>query len=227
MIVSTLISLPLPQSTMSFPGRALQRCWHLVDASEQTVGRLAAQVAPLLKGKHKPTFLPNKDVGDVVVIVNADKVKFSGDKWNSKLYRWHTGYPGGLKERPAKAMLQRNPTQILRKAILGMLYRNNLRQSYMRPRLKIYPGPTHPHTAQLPEDTESLPRHPRKRSGKYHFGLQYYAAPGTYQAGLIKEKAKSSSNQEITQLQDLTKDMEAMAVDHSVPGDKETGMKST
>lgn len=166
---------------MSFPGRAVQRSWHLVDASEQTVGRLAAQVAPLLKGKHKPTFLPNKDVGDYVVIVNAEKVKFSGKKWDDKLYRWHTGYPGGLKERPAKHMLERNPTKILRKAITGMLYRNNLRQSFMEPRLKIYSGPAHPHTAQLPEGTETLPKHPRKRSGRYHFGLQHYAAPGTYQ----------------------------------------------
>jgi large subunit ribosomal protein L13 len=171
---------------MSFPGRALQKCWHLVDASNQTVGRLAAQVAALLKGKHKPTFLPNKDVGDVVVIINADKVQFSGKKWDKKLYRWHTGYPGGLKERPAKAMLERNPTKILRKAILGMLYRNTLRQSFMQKRLKIYTGPTHPHTAQLPSGTEPLPKHPRKRSGQYHFGLKYYATPGTYQAGVVK-----------------------------------------
>ena len=169
---------------MAFPGRAVQRCWHLVDASEQTVGRLANQIAPILKGKHKPTFLPNKDCGDVVVIVNADKVKFTGKKWDDKLYRWHTGYPGGLKERPAKHMLDRNPTKILRKAIVGMLYRNNLRQSYMEPRLKIYTGPTHPHTAQLPEGTVVLPKHPRKRSGQYHFGLQSYAQAGTYQPGV-------------------------------------------
>lgn len=143
-------------------------------------------MAPILKGKHKPTFLPNRDVGDVVVIVNADKVKFSGKKWDNKLYRWHTGYPGGLKERPAKAMLERNPTKILRKAILGMLYRNNLRQSYMKPRLKVYAGPKHPHTAQLPEGTEVLPKHPRKRSGEYHFGLLKYASAGTYRPGLEK-----------------------------------------
>jgi large subunit ribosomal protein L13 len=171
---------------MSFPGRAVQRCWHLVDAADQTVGRLAGQIAPILKGKHKPTFLPNKDIGDVVVVVNADKVRFSGKKWDDKLYRWHTGYPGGLKERPAKTMLEKNPTKILRKAILGMLSRNNLRQSFMEPRLKIYTGPAHPHKAQLPSHVDVLPKHPRKRSGQYHFGLQSYAAAGTYVPGLVK-----------------------------------------
>ena len=195
-----------------------------MDASEQTVGRLASQVAPLLKGKHKPTFLPNKDVGDVVVIVNADKVKFSGDKWDSKLYRWHTGYPGGLKERPAKAMLEKNPTKILRKAILGMLYRNNLRQSYMKPRLKIYPGPVHPHTAQLPEGTQTLPKHPRKRAGRYHFGLKWYATPGSYQAGLIKEKPTDLIYQEQIQMDDLVTDMEDMKVtEEAAEENKEQG----
>mmetsp|Transcript_177 Transcript_177/g.235 ORF Transcript_177/g.235 Transcript_177/m.235 type:complete len:104 (-) Transcript_177:2584-2895(-) len=79
---------------MSFPGRALQRAWHLVDANNQTVGRLATTVAPILRGKHKPTYSPNQDIGDYVVIINADKVKFTGKKWQDKLYRWHTGYPG-------------------------------------------------------------------------------------------------------------------------------------
>ena len=201
---------------MSFPGRAVQTCWHLVDASEQTVGRLAAQVAPLLKGKHKPTFMPNKDVGDVVVIVNAEKVKFSGKKWDDKLYRWHTGYPGGLKERPAKAMLERNPTKILHKAILGMLTRNNLRQSYMKPRLKIYAGSEHPHSVQLPEGTESLPKHPRKRSGKYHFGLKDYAAPGSYQPGLIKKQPTYEGirvYEEIDNVDNLVEDLEDMELD--------------
>ncbi|CAB9517690.1 protein L13 [Seminavis robusta] len=179
---------------MAFRGRALQTCWHLVDASDQTVGRLANQIAPILKGKHKPTFLPNKDMGDVVVIVNAEKVTFSGNKWDDKLFKWHTGYPGGLKSRPAKAMLERNPTKILRKAILGMLYRNNLRQSYMEPRLKIYAGPTHPHTAQLPDGTDVLPKHPRKRSGKYHFGLTAYATAGSFQAGLMKPQPSMGKN---------------------------------
>lgn len=172
----------------------LQRCWHLVDASDQTVGRLATQIAPILKGKHKPTYLPNKDMGDFVVIINADKIHFSANKWNTKLYRWHTGYPGGLKERPAKAMLERNPTKILRKAILGMLYRNNLRHGYMEPRLKIYTGPNHPHTAQLPPNTIPLPKHPRKRNGKYHYGLIHYGAG--VQQGLGDALTSSVSDQQ-------------------------------
>ncbi|EEC45973.1 predicted protein, partial [Phaeodactylum tricornutum CCAP 1055/1] len=137
---------------MSFPGRNLQRCWHLVDAKDQIVGRLASQVAAILRGKHKPTFKLNKDMGDTVVIVNADKVNFTGKKWKDKLYRWHTGYPGGLKERPAQAMLERNPTMILRKAILGMLMgrQKKLIHGFIEPRLKIYAGSSHPHTAQLP-----------------------------------------------------------------------------
>ena len=202
---------------MSFPGRAVQRTWHLVDATSQTVGRLATTIAPILRGKHKPTFRPNGDCGDYVVVINADKVRslfssisfyslcynvlvitrqlsishtfsyslryfqvhLSGKKWNDKIYRWHTGYPGGLKERPAKDMLDRKPEFILKKAILGMLYRNNLRQSYMEPRLKIYAGSDHPHKAQLPDGVQTLPVHPRKRTGNFHFGMgkKYSATP--------------------------------------------------
>jgi large subunit ribosomal protein L13 len=169
---------------MSFPGRQLQRCWHLVDAQGQTVGRLASQIATILRGKHKPTFLPNKDMGDFVVVVNADKVSFTADKWKTKLYRWHTGYPGGLKQRRAEEMLDKNPRQILRKAVLGMLKRTNLRHGYMEPRLKIYTGPTHPHTAQLPEGVAPLPQVPAAMNGQFHFGLnKHYADPQSYQQG--------------------------------------------
>lgn len=178
---------------MSFPGRAVQRTWHLVDATSQTVGRLATTIAPILRGKHKPTFRPNGDCGDHVVIVNAEKVHFSGKKWDDKIYRWHTGYPGGLKERPAKEMLERKPDAILRKAIIGMLYRNNLRHGYMEPRLKIYTGPDHPHEAQLPEGTKPLPVHPRKRSGTYHFGLGEKYSNTAHQAGGAKAKEEESA----------------------------------
>mmetsp|Transcript_9541 Transcript_9541/g.15894 ORF Transcript_9541/g.15894 Transcript_9541/m.15894 type:complete len:175 (+) Transcript_9541:115-639(+) len=166
---------------MSFPGKAIQRCWHLVDAHSQTVGRLAGQIAPLLKGKHKPTYRPNADIGDHVVIINADKIKFTGNKWKDKLYRWHTGHPGGLKQRRAEEMLVRRPEEILRKAIVGMLSRTNLRHGYIEPRLKIYAGPKHPHTAQLPEAVEPLPKHPRKKMGDFHFGLKNYSDPNSYQ----------------------------------------------
>ena len=209
---------------MSFPGRALQRAWHLVDAKDQTVGRLATVVAPILRGKHKPTYAPHQDVGDYVVIVNADKVQFTGNKWQGtcgnhdytrlfsgyvclfhmsshacsislpstfrgarltdKLYRWHTGYPGGLKQRKAADMLERKPEEILKKAILGMMRRTNQRHKYIEPRLKIYAGEDHPHKAQLPDGVQGLPPHPRSRSGDHHFGLaDKYASEGSYQKG--------------------------------------------
>jgi len=168
---------------MSFPGRALQKCWHLVDARNQTVGRVAQQIAQILKGKHKPTFHPNHDMGDHVVVINAEKVKFSANKWKTKLYRWHTGYPGGLKTRRAEEMLEKNPRQILRKAILGQMKRNALRHQSIEPRLKIYVGPEHPHTAQLPATVEPLPRVPRARTADFHFGLKRYADPNSYLAG--------------------------------------------
>ena len=110
----------------------------------------------------------------------AKKVHFSGKKWTDKVYRWHTGYPGGLKERSAKEMMERRPEEVLKKAILGMLKRNNLRHQSIEPRLRIYVGPDHPHTAQLPPDTTTpLPRHPRAKSGDFHFGLRSYNSQTT------------------------------------------------
>ncbi len=118
---------------------------------------------------------------------------FSGKKWSDKLYRWHTGYPGGLKQRPAKNMLEHKPEFILKKAILGMLYRNNLREGYIEPRLKIYTGPDHPHEVQLPNGVKTLPIHPRKRSGSFHFGLGDKYSETTFQVGGAKFSASSSS----------------------------------
>mmetsp|Transcript_10899 Transcript_10899/g.26011 ORF Transcript_10899/g.26011 Transcript_10899/m.26011 type:complete len:171 (+) Transcript_10899:73-585(+) len=159
---------------MSFPGQSLQRAWHLVDAKNQTVGRLANQISSILKGKHKPTYRPNGDMGDYVVVINAEQVHFSGTKWKNKLYRHHTGYPGGLKEKPASRMLLTHPTEVLRKAILGQLKRNNLRHQSIEPRLKLYAGPEHPHTAQLGENAVPVPSPPRSRTGKFGFGLHTY-----------------------------------------------------
>ena len=171
---------------MSFPGQRLQRCWHLVDAEGQTVGRLANQISAILRGKHKPTFLPNKDMGDTVVVINAEKVHFTGKKWTDKVYRWHTGHPGGLKERRAIDMMERDPVAVLRRATLGMLRNTNLRHQAMEPRLKLYTGPTHPHTAQLPPSVQPIPPVPRKIHGDFHFGLKNYADPNSYQEGVIK-----------------------------------------
>merc|ERR1712183_207005 len=149
---------------MSYVGQSVQRAWRLVNAENQKVGRLASAIVPMLQGKNKPTFRPNGDCGDYVVVVNAEKVQFSGNKWKDKLYRWHTGYPGGLKQLTAKQMQKQKPQEILRKAILGMIKRNNLRHKYIEPRLKIYAGPNHPHGAQL-NDIEVMPKVPRKIMG--------------------------------------------------------------
>ncbi len=126
------------------------RKWHLVDAEGKTLGRLAARVAILLRGKHKPTFTPNVDTGDHVVIINADKVRLTGNKMQTKMYRHHSGFPGGLKSLTAEHVHAKNPTLLLTKAILGMLPKNPLGK-HMGKKLRVYAGTAHPHQAQGPE----------------------------------------------------------------------------
>lgn len=126
------------------------RKWHLVDANGKTLGRLAARVAALLRGKHKPTFTPNVDTGDHVVVVNAEKVRLTGDKLKTKRYVHHTGYPGGLKSATAGQVLAKRPTALLEEAVKGMLPKNPLGKQMAR-KLKVYAGPDHPHEAQRPE----------------------------------------------------------------------------
>ncbi|TAJ07435.1 MAG: 50S ribosomal protein L13 [Nitrospirae bacterium] len=126
------------------------RKWYLVDANGKTLGRLAARVAILLRGKHKPTFTPHVDTGDHVVVINAGKVHLTGDKMRTKLYIHHTGYPGGLKTTSAEHLHAKNPTELLARAIKGMLPKNTLGKQMAR-KLKVYPGAEHPHHAQRPE----------------------------------------------------------------------------
>ena len=126
------------------------RKWYLVDANGKTLGRLAARVAILLRGKHKPTFTPHVDTGDHVVVINAGKVHLTGDKMRTKLYIHHTGYPGGLKTATAEHLHAKNPTELLARAIKGMLQKNTLGKQMAR-KLKVYPGAEHPHHAQRPE----------------------------------------------------------------------------
>ncbi|HJU03669.1 MAG TPA: 50S ribosomal protein L13 [Nitrospiraceae bacterium] len=126
------------------------RKWYLIDADGKTLGRLAARVAILLRGKHKPTFTPHVDTGDHVVIINAEKVHLTGDKMESKTYTHHTGYPGGLKTITAKHLHAKRPTELLTKAIKGMLPKNTLGKQMAR-KLKVYAGTEHPHQAQRPE----------------------------------------------------------------------------
>lgn len=124
--------------------------WYLVDASDKILGRLASQVAKVLRGKHKPEFTPNADVGDYVVIINADKIKVTGDKKKGKIYHTHTGFPGGIKEISFEKLQKKDGTEPLEIAIKGMLPKTPLGRA-MLSKLKIYAGAEHPHTAQNPQ----------------------------------------------------------------------------
>ena len=126
------------------------RKWHLVDAEGKILGRLAARVAILLRGKHKPTFTPHVDTGDHVVVVNADKIRLTGDKFKTKMYHRHTGYPGGLKSTTAEHLHAKNPTALVTKAVKGMLPKNPLGKK-MAKKLRVYAGAAHQHQAQRPE----------------------------------------------------------------------------
>lgn len=127
--------------------------WCLVDAQGKILGRLATQIAFRLRGKHKPVFSPYLDAGDFVVVVNADKVKLTGRKWDQKFYYRHSGYMGGLKQISAKHLREKRPADILRFAVRGMLPKNKLGRRQLK-KLKIYAGPEHPHQAQQPEKLE-------------------------------------------------------------------------
>ena len=129
------------------------RDWYVVDAEGKTLGRLATQIADVLRGKRKPTYSPHVDVGDFVVVVNAEKVAVTGNKLQDKRYWRHSGYPGGIKSQSLGEMLERRPEEVLRKAVRGMLPRNRLARQQLT-KLKIYAGPDHPHAAQKPEKLE-------------------------------------------------------------------------
>jgi large subunit ribosomal protein L13 len=128
----------------------VKETWHLVDAEGKTLGRLAARVAGVLRGKHRPTFTPNVDMGDHVVIINAEKIHLTGSKMETKLYRHHSGFPGGLKTATAAHLFRKDPTELLVRAIEGMLPKNPLGNG-MAKKLRVYVGTAHPHQAQRPE----------------------------------------------------------------------------
>jgi large subunit ribosomal protein L13 len=134
------------------PGE-IQRDWYVVDAEGQTLGRLATRIADTLRGKNKPTYTPHTDTGDFVVVVNAEKIHVTGQKLDQKVYYNHSGYPGGLRTRSLRTQLERRPTEVLRKAVKGMLPRNRLARQQIT-KLKIYAGPEHPHEAQAPKTLE-------------------------------------------------------------------------
>ena len=130
-----------------------ERVWYVVDAESKTLGRLATQIANVLRGKRKPTYTPHVDVGDFVIVVNAEKVAVTGDKREKKLYWRHSGYPGGIRSRTLGDLLEKRPEEVIRKAVKGMLPRNRLARQQLR-KLKVYAGPEHPHQAQKPEQLE-------------------------------------------------------------------------
>ena len=130
-----------------------EREWLVVDAAGKTLGRLATQIADVLRGKRKPAYTPHCDVGDFVIVVNAERIAVTGKKREEKLYHRHTGYPGGLRTRTLNDMLERRPEEVIRKAVKGMLPRNRLARAQLR-KLKVYAGPDHPHAAQMPKPME-------------------------------------------------------------------------
>lgn len=128
----------------------VQQEWYLVDAAGKTLGRLASRIATLLRGKHRPNFTPHMDMGDYVVVVNAEKVVLTGRKREQKVYYHHSGYFGGLKRIPFERMLEKHPDRVIRLAVWGMLPHNRLGRAMLR-KLKVYAGPEHPHEAQQPK----------------------------------------------------------------------------
>ena len=135
--------------TFSPKGNDITRQWHVVDASGVVLGRLASQVAVLLRGKHKPIFAPHVDTGDFVIIINADKVELSGNKLERKMAYRHSGYPGGLRSVSYGELMEKHPERAVEKAVRGMLPKNSLGRQTLR-KLKVYTGPNHPHQAQQP-----------------------------------------------------------------------------
>jgi large subunit ribosomal protein L13 len=140
----------MPTKTWNAKPGEVAREWYVVDAEGQTLGRLATRIADTLRGKNKPQYTPHVDTGDFVVVVNAEKIRVTGQKLDQKIYYRHSGYPGGLRERTLREQLDRQPTEVLRKAVKGMLQRNSLGRAQLT-KLKIYVGPDHPHEAQAPK----------------------------------------------------------------------------
>jgi large subunit ribosomal protein L13 len=129
----------------------IERAWHVIDADDAVLGRVATEAATLLRGKHKPTFAPHVDTGDHVIVVNAAKLRVTERKATGKLYYRHSGYPGGLRSESLEHLLERDPEKVVRRAVRGMLPKSRLGRRQIK-KLRVYAGPTHPHAAQLPKD---------------------------------------------------------------------------
>jgi large subunit ribosomal protein L13 len=144
----------------------LTKQWYVIDATDQVVGRLAAQIAPILMGKHRPTYTPHIDTGDYVIVTNVDKVVFTGNKWQQKSYQRYTGHPGGQKDEQAWKLFQRRPERILQLAVQRMMPKNKIGR-HMLSKLKLYVGPQHPHQAQGPIPLEALSGRPTPAGALY------------------------------------------------------------
>nr|WP_280985082.1 50S ribosomal protein L13 [Halanaerobium praevalens] len=140
-------------STYMAKNETVDRNWYVVDAAGKTLGRLASEIAQYIRGKHKPTFTPHVDMGDYVVVINAEKVKLTGKKWDDKKHYSHTNYPGGIKEVTYRELRDKDPEFIIEKAVKGMLPHNKLGRQMIK-KLKVYSGSNHPHQAQEPKKLE-------------------------------------------------------------------------
>jgi large subunit ribosomal protein L13 len=169
----------------------LAKHWYLIDAQEQVVGRLAAQIAPILMGKHRPTYTPHIDTGDYVIVINVEKVVFTGDKWHQKFYQRYSGYPGGQKDEAAWKLFERRPERILELAIQRMMPKNKI-GVHMMAKLKLYVGPNHPHQAQCPIPLEAKSGRPTPT------GAVFVAPPGVSKkdgAGASPEATESAAHE--------------------------------
>lgn len=130
-----------------------QRNWHVMDAKDRILGRMATEIAVKLRGKDKPEFAPHMDMGDFVIVVNAEKIKVTGNKLNQKKYHRYTGYPGGIREISLEKLIKKNPEEVIRRSVRGMLPKNKIGRDLLK-KLKVYSGPSHPHSAQKPVNQE-------------------------------------------------------------------------
>jgi large subunit ribosomal protein L13 len=164
----------------------LSRQWFVIDASNQVVGRLAAQIAPILMGKHRPTYTPHIDTGDCVIVTNVDKVVFTGNKWREKTYQRYTGYPGGQRDEAAWKLFKRHPERILELAVKRMMPKSKMGR-HMMDKLKLYVGPNHPHQAQVPIPLEPLSGRPAPA------GALFAPEPTAKAPGPRSEKVKAEA----------------------------------
>ncbi|HYY15941.1 MAG TPA: 50S ribosomal protein L13 [Gammaproteobacteria bacterium] len=141
---------------MSAKKAGIQRRWYLIDADDKVLGRMASRIATILRGKHKPIYTPHVDTGDHVIVINASKIRLTGNKRQEKFYAWHSGYPGGFKSILAGKLLAQRPQRVIELAVKGMLPKNKLGRAMLK-KLKVYAGPDHPHHAQQPKPLEVEP----------------------------------------------------------------------